>query len=75
MTVGLEMPTLWPNRDPLGEARSFNLYAFVDNNSIDYLDPLGLTVVMQGPQDFQNRVNACIKAMRKSKHGKKLYCS
>lgn len=63
----------WPDGDPLGEAGSYNLYAFVHNNPIDYLDPLGLKVEIQGPKDFQKKVKECIKALRKSKRGKKLY--
>jgi hypothetical protein len=32
----------WPNRDPSGEAFSRNLYGFTDNNTINYVDVLGL---------------------------------
>ena len=32
----------WLNRDPLGEAGGINLYAFVQNNSVNYVDPYGL---------------------------------
>jgi hypothetical protein len=63
----------WANRDPLGEAGSLNQHAFVRNNPIDYLDPFGLKVEIKGPKDFQNKVNECIKALRQSKRGKKLY--
>jgi uncharacterized protein RhaS with RHS repeats len=31
------------NRDPLGEAGGINLYGFVQNNPVNYLDPLGLS--------------------------------
>lgn len=31
----------WPNRDPLGEVDSANLYEFVSNNPYDWYDPFG----------------------------------
>lgn len=32
----------WPSRDPLGESAGINLYAFVANDPINRVDPLGL---------------------------------
>jgi hypothetical protein len=32
----------WPNRDPLGEAGGINLYSYVGNDPMDFLDPYGL---------------------------------
>jgi hypothetical protein len=32
----------WPNRDPLGEEGGINLYGFVGNNPINYVDKFGL---------------------------------
>ena len=32
----------WPNRDPIGERGSINLYDFVGNNPVTQFDPLGL---------------------------------
>ena len=32
----------WTTRDPLGEAGGINLYAFVGNNSVNWVDPHGL---------------------------------
>ena len=32
----------WLNRDPIEEDGGFNLYAFVENNSVNYIDRLGL---------------------------------
>lgn len=31
----------WPNRDPLEESGGLNLYGFVENDSLNYFDPLG----------------------------------
>jgi len=31
----------WINRDPIEEIGGFNLYAYVDNNPISFIDPLG----------------------------------
>jgi RHS repeat-associated protein len=32
----------WITRDPLGEAGGINLYGFVGNNAVNWIDPLGL---------------------------------
>src|SRR5712691_1350661 len=32
----------WLNRDPIGEAGGINLYGFVRNNPLRYVDPFGL---------------------------------
>ncbi len=38
----------WTTRDPLGEAGGVNLYAFVGNNPVNWVDPWGLyTEVVQ----------------------------
>ena len=34
----------WTTRDPLGEAGGLNLYAFVGNNPVNWVDPWGLQV-------------------------------
>ncbi len=35
----------WLNRDPLGELGAINLHGYVDNNSINSIDPFGLSAV------------------------------
>jgi len=36
----------WLNRDPIEEAGGMNLYAYVGNNPVSFIDPLGLLVVL-----------------------------
>ncbi len=38
----------WINRDPLGEAGGINLYGFVGNNPISFVDPYGLELKYNG---------------------------
>jgi len=49
----------WLNQDPIGERGGINLYRFVGNNPVDFVDPLGLTLVVsskpfpgQNPADY-----------------------
>ncbi|MDY6832780.1 MAG: RHS repeat-associated core domain-containing protein [Thermodesulfobacteriota bacterium] len=35
----------WGSRDPLGERGGLNLYGFVGNNALNYIDPYGLTLL------------------------------
>jgi rfaE bifunctional protein nucleotidyltransferase chain/domain len=47
----------WTTRDPLGEAGGMNLYAFVGNNPVNWVDPLGLkTIVIITTDYFLNLV-------------------
>jgi RHS repeat-associated protein len=36
----------WPSRDPIEERGGVNLYGFVDNNSVNYWDFLGMAIVI-----------------------------
>jgi RHS repeat-associated protein len=38
----------WLNPDPLGENGGLNLYTFVDNDPLNYVDPLGLSQIPNG---------------------------
>jgi RHS repeat-associated protein len=39
----------WINRDPLGEEGGINLYAFVENDPVNWVDPWGLSRVVYDP--------------------------
>ncbi|MEW6657342.1 MAG: RHS repeat-associated core domain-containing protein [Thermodesulfobacteriota bacterium] len=39
----------WLTRDPIGEEGGINLYGFVGNNPINYIDPNGLKAVIPNP--------------------------
>jgi len=43
----------WLSRDPIGEVGGFNLYLFVNNNSINSVDPFGLDAI--GPIGNPNK--------------------
>ncbi len=49
----------WPNQDPLGEEGGINLYGFVGNSSINFVDPFGLAEhhYVVGPIRFDPEVS------------------
>ena len=38
------MKKRWLNRDPIQEEGGINLYRFVGNSPLDFIDPLGLQI-------------------------------
>jgi len=45
----------WTSRDPIEEMGGLNLYGFVGNSPVNYVDPLGLESFMFPPQYAQSR--------------------
>jgi RHS repeat-associated protein len=43
----------WINRDPIEEEGGFNLYGFVENDPIDYIDPIGEDIFIM-PGKYRN---------------------
>jgi RHS repeat-associated protein len=54
----------WTTRDPMGEAGGYNLYGFVGNNPVDYIDLLGLA-----PGDWWDPRTWIAKLFGDSKNG------
>ena len=50
----------WLSRDPLAEAAGLNLYSYVANNPVNFIDPLGLTEHTWWPGRIHNDPNSGI---------------
>src|SRR5208337_5547999 len=64
----------WPNRDPIEEEGGLNLYAYVDNNPVNEIDPLGL--IEEGAAELAAEPtllmdNAEIQELRAAQNAKK----
>lgn len=57
----------WMTKDPLGEIGGINLYAFVGNNPVDYLDLLGENPTQQSDNEVKDLFNEMEKKMLEGK--------
>ena len=61
----------WPNRDPLDELGGFNLYQFIQNSPLNYIDALGLCGQLfpfkEGPNGPSERFRQYNKAQKEQK--------
>ena len=69
--------TAWLSRDPIGEAGGLNLYGYVGNNPIKYIDPQGLTwgyvdpslwKMLNNMAEKDNTVKKQMDKLKKSNH-------
>jgi RHS repeat-associated protein len=49
----------WPSRDPIEERGGVNLYGFVWNDGVNWIDLLGLIVATQEDNEYKNKILAC----------------
>ncbi len=65
----------WLNRDPIDEDGGINLYRFVGNSSLTWVDPFGLVLRIDpsAPAEFRDHMRDCIKNLiNNSPTGKQL---
>ena len=53
----------WMSRDPLGEAGGLNLYAYVANNPVNWVEPWGL--LPAATNSIDGAINACLEYIPK----------
>lgn len=46
----------WLSRDPIGEGAGVNLYAYVENDPINWTDSLGLIIDISGDKGYQDQI-------------------
>jgi RHS repeat-associated protein len=63
---------IWLNRDPIQEAGGLNLYGFVGNNSVNYVDSLGLDITFSGSPAEQKALKDALQRVRNTPKGKEL---
>ena len=57
----------WLSRDPIEEYGGWNIYCFIDNDSINYTDFLGLKIKVCGTDAEKKEINDMIKKLKDSK--------
>ena len=50
----------WPSRDPIGERGGVNLYGFVGNDGVDWVDVVGLIIATQEDKIYRDSVANCL---------------
>ncbi len=63
----------WLSRDPIGERGGLNLYGFVGNHPISWVDPFGVSYYGNGGADFRGKLSCvCACGMSKCKKAAQL---
>ena len=56
---------VWLSRDPLGEEDGVNLYGYVKNGAINFIDKSGLIKVVDGPKEVKDpHTTCCLEKMK-----------
>lgn len=53
----------WPSRDPIEEEGGINLYGFVGNDGVNWVDCLGLRLTVKGNEDYRKAIEAILKKL------------
>ena len=62
----------WLNHDPIAEWGGINLYEFVGNNPINWIDSLGLDITFSGSPAEQKALKDALQRVRKTPKGNEL---